>query len=58
MHKHNSRYDMTQSVKPGESVKITVDMVAPDQSGWYTTSWALLQSSTNLCTLSLDVRVK
>jgi hypothetical protein len=58
MHKHSSRYDMTQSVKPGESVKITVDMTAPDQSGWYTTSWALLQSSTNLCTLSLDVRVR
>jgi hypothetical protein len=58
MYKHNSRYDMTQSVKPGESVKITVDMLAPNQSGLYTTSWALLQSGTNLCTLSLDVRVK
>ncbi|RPJ50783.1 MAG: hypothetical protein EHM21_04245 [Chloroflexi bacterium] len=58
IHTHNDRYDLTQTVKPGETVKVIVDMQAPSTTGFYTTNWALVESSTTLCNLSLNLRVK
>lgn len=58
MHKYSSLYDFSQTVKPGESVKIIVDMLAPSQAGTYSVNWALVQGSTTLCNLPLTVVVK
>jgi hypothetical protein len=57
-HSHDSRYDLRQTVKPGETVKVIVDMVAPAAGGFYTINWALVNGSTTLCSLPLNLRVK
>ena len=58
MHKYESRYDLSQTVKPGETVKVIVDMVAPSTSGFYTANWALVNGSTTVCNLALNLRVR
>ncbi len=52
------RYDFTQSVKDDETIKIIVDMVAPNKTGTFTTTWAVMQGKTTLCKLPLTVTVK
>jgi hypothetical protein len=58
MQKYGKAFDMTQTVKSGESVKIMVDMLAPTSAGSYTTTWAIVQGSTTLCSLPVTVVVK
>jgi hypothetical protein len=58
MHKYASLYDLSQTVKPGETVKIIVDMLAPSQAGTYSVNWAIVQGSATLCNLPLTVVVK
>lgn len=58
IYKYNSAYDLPQSVKPGESITIVVDMLAPSQAGQYTTNWALVSGSTTLCNLPLTISVR
>jgi hypothetical protein len=58
MHQNGDVHDLTQEVKSGDSVKIVVDMLAPDTAGTYSTNWALVQGGSTLCTLPLTVRVK
>jgi len=58
MHVRGDRYDLRQTVKPGETAKIIVDMVAPNTAGYYTTSWALVEGSQTICTFSINLRVK
>lgn len=58
LHKYNDRYDMKATVKPGESVEIRVDMLAPTTSGSYTTTWAIVEGSNTLCSLPLTITVK
>ena len=58
LQKYNSLYDITATVKPGEIIKIVVDMTAPATNGTYAANWALVKGSTTLCTLPLTVTVK
>jgi hypothetical protein len=58
MQKYEKLYDLPQTVKPGETIKIIVDIIAPDQAGIYTTHWALVKNSTILCPLPFTVVVK
>ncbi len=58
LQKYNLRYDLHQNVKPGDTVKVVVDMVAPSTAGFYTVNWALVEGSTTLCNLPLNLRVK
>ena len=58
MQKYGKSFDFKQTVKPGESVKLVVDMLAPANTGSYTTNWAIVQGSTTLCSLPLTVVVK
>jgi hypothetical protein len=58
MQKRSDIYDMSTSVKSGETVKIVVDMLGPSSTGWYSTTWALVQGSKTLCTLPVTLRVK
>ena len=41
--------DLRQTVKPGEKIKVIVDMRAPATKGTYTENWALVQGSKTLC---------
>ncbi len=58
MQKYEKLYDLPQTVKNGETIKITVDMLTPDKAGTYSTQWALVKGSTILCPLPLTVVVK
>ena len=57
-HKYSGRYDLQQSVKPGETARIVMDAVAPTTAGSYTTNWALVEGSTTICNLSYTLRVR
>ena len=50
-------YDFTQTINNGESGKIIVDMLAPEEPGIYTTTWAIVSGSRTLCVLYMTVTV-
>jgi hypothetical protein len=50
-------YDLPQTVKNGESVKIIVDMFAPDKPGNYSTNWAIVAGGKTFCSLGITVSV-
>jgi hypothetical protein len=50
-------YDLPESVKPGESIDLTVDMEAPDKEGTYKTTWALQRGSNVICTMTIEINV-
>lgn len=52
------RFDLGKTVKPGETVKIIVDMIAPDTAGYYSANWALVQGESTICSFSTSVRTK
>ncbi len=58
MYKFDEAYDLTKSVKDDGEIKITVDMIAPNTTGNFTTKWALVQGKTTLCELPLTITVK
>ncbi|MEN4100774.1 MAG: NBR1-Ig-like domain-containing protein [Anaerolineaceae bacterium] len=58
IYKYDAVYDLSKTVKPGETIKIIVDMIAPSTPGVYTTHWALVQGSGTLCNLSISIAVK
>ncbi len=51
-------YDMTSSVKPGDQISLGADMVAPKNSGNYTTTWTLRVGSDEFCKMSITINVK
>lgn len=57
-HKRGDRYDISETVEPGETVKLVVDVVAPKTAGSYSTNWALVEGNTTICNLSYTLRVK
>ena len=50
-------YDLTTTIKDGESGKIIVDMNAPDQPGFYSSNWAIVSGNKTLCSLTITVNV-
>ncbi len=52
-------YDMPKAVKPGESIDLIVDMLAPKDPGTYTTNWTMqVNGVNNFCPMSLTINVK
>ena len=51
-------YDLKSSVKPGETTSLGADMVAPKDSGTYTTTWALRVGQNYFCKMNLTMNVK
>lgn len=58
LYKKDARYDITKLVKPGESIKIVVDMIAPNATGYFTTTWGIVTGSTTLCSMPLTILVR
>lgn len=56
--KRGDRYDIRETVKPGETIRLVVDVVAPNTAGSYSTNWALMEGSTTLCNMSYTLRVR
>jgi hypothetical protein len=57
MHKHNDGYDLPESVSPGESITLVVDMQAPGSEGTYETYWALSGDDGSFCNLPVRIKV-
>ncbi len=57
MHKKDG-YDLPETVDPGESVTIIVDMMTPKKAGNYSTTWIFRSSQIEFCTLSISIIVK
>jgi len=53
-----SGYDLSKSVKVGDSLDLGVDMQAPKNSGTYTTTWTMRSGDKEFCTLTLTINVK
>ncbi len=53
-----SAYDFPRDVDPGDSVTLIVDMVAPKNTGSYSTVWRVRIGKTQFCNMSLTVTVK
>jgi hypothetical protein len=51
-------YDLQETIRRGEIVDLTVDMVAPKNSNTYMTRWTLRAGNETFCTLSLTIVVK
>jgi hypothetical protein len=51
-------YDLPDTVRIGETVDLIVDMVAPKNSGTYTTNWTVRVDIRNFCTMSLTIVVQ
>lgn len=58
MHTGNDVYDIIKDVKTGESIDIIVDMMAPDSTGTFKTTWALTRNTRTLCELNVTIVVK
>lgn len=50
-------YDLSTDVKSGAQVSLGVDMIAPKNSGNYTTTWTLRVGSDEFCRMSLTINV-
>lgn len=51
-------YDLQETIRRGEIVDLTVDMVAPKNSNTYATRWTLRAGNETFCTMSLTIVVK
>ena len=58
LQKYEKFFDLNEVVKSGDSVKIRIDMLAPNAVGTYTTNWAVVQGSTIICNLPVTIIVK
>jgi hypothetical protein len=51
-------YDLPETVKPGESIDLVVDMTAPDDEGKYDTTWVLRRGAHLICTMKIEIEVE
>jgi hypothetical protein len=58
MQKFEKLFDIPETVRDGESIRIIVDIIAPERPGDYSTFWALVKGDTILCPLPFTVTVK
>ncbi len=52
-----SAYDLDRDVPPNEQYTVTVKMMAPTQSGTYTTVWAIQTKAAEYCRMSISIIV-
>ena len=51
-------YDLSSNVNTGGSIELIVDMVAPKNSGNYTTTWNLYAGAKTFCNMTLTINVR
>jgi hypothetical protein len=58
MQKYNDAYDFKTDVASDDTIDIIVDMIAPDKTGSYSATWAIMKGSTRVCTMTVNIIVK
>jgi hypothetical protein len=51
-------YDLSQTINTGQTADLAVDMVAPKDSGTYSTTWTLQVGNKTFCNMSVTIAVK
>lgn len=51
-------YDLSNTINAGQTADLAVDMVAPKDSGTYTTTWTLSVGNRTFCNMSLTIIVR
>ncbi len=51
-------YDLPRDVYPGETIELIVDMIAPGETGTYTTTWSLRVGKKTFCPVTLTINVQ
>jgi hypothetical protein len=51
-------YDLSADISAGSTASLSVDMVAPKESGTYSTTWTLSTGDKTFCNMSLTIVVK
>lgn len=59
MHKYEDWHPLGWGPKDGQTFKITLDMIAPQEPGWHSTTWAIYNPAENkiMCKLKVSVPV-
>lgn len=57
MQKFGDVHDLPLDVVKGGTISLVLDMTAPAVNGTYSDTWALVQGSTTLCTMSVTIKV-
>ncbi len=57
LHTGANIYDLRSTVAPGNSYKVVVDMKAPDTDGAYSSTWGIVMSGINFCSLTANISV-
>lgn len=57
MHRDSSVFDLPATVQPDQSIRLSVNMRAPNQTGIYTANWAVTRGNTVLCNLPVTIIV-
>lgn len=64
MHKYKDNYTINWGIGDGRSFDVAVDMIAPQEPGWHTTTWTMVrddknrETDTNMCQMKISVFVK
>lgn len=58
MQTNGSLFDLPQTIDPGESISLRVDMRSPSTTGIYTSNWALTRGSEAVCYLPVTIIVR
>ncbi|MDK1029619.1 MAG: NBR1-Ig-like domain-containing protein [Anaerolineae bacterium] len=51
-------FDLPKSIGPGGTLSMTVSMIAPNNSGTYTSTWSVRDSKNTYCEVSANIIVK
>ena len=58
LHRSGNIFDLPATVQPGKTIRLSVDMRSPNQSGIYTANWAVNKGGTILCNLPVTIIVQ
>src|SRR3990172_170904 len=57
MHKYADLFDLPSSVANGDSITLTIDMLAPSVNGAFSEMWSIMSGSTPICTFAVTIKV-
>jgi hypothetical protein len=56
-HRYGDRQDIARNTAPGQTMDVTLKMVAPASAGSYSETWGLVAGSQPICTFSITIQV-
>jgi hypothetical protein len=57
MHKYADLFDLPSSVANGDTITLTIDMLAPADNGAFSEMWSIVNGSTPICSFAVTIKV-